>query len=181
MANSLADQLLKAGLVDKQKVSQANAKKRKQAKQKKGNKSDAPEDEAAIAARKAQKEKAARDRELNRKKAAEAERQALHAQVRQLIDSHKEKDWQGEIAYNFVEGSKLTRIHVTEAAQKALAEGQLAIVLFDQRHHLVPAELTERLRKRMQDLVIIVAAPDVSDQLEDDYYKQFEVPDDLIW
>ena len=77
MANSFGDQFLKAGLVNKTQLNKAKKSKSRQQKLKDKQKVEVV-DEAALAARQAAAEKAARDRELNRRQKEEAERLAVH-------------------------------------------------------------------------------------------------------
>ncbi len=88
MANSFGDQFLKAGLVNKAQLNKAKKSKSRQQKQQNKQKVEVI-DEAAVAARQAAAEKAARDRELNRQQKEEAERRAIQAQVRQLVESNR--------------------------------------------------------------------------------------------
>jgi uncharacterized protein YaiL (DUF2058 family) len=71
MANAFGDQFLKAGLVSKTQLDKAKKSKNKQQKLKQKQKIEVV-DEAAVAARQAAAEKAARDRELNRRQKEEA-------------------------------------------------------------------------------------------------------------
>src|SRR5512134_2236805 len=100
MGNSFGDQFLKAGLVNKTRLSEAKKAKSKQEQLKHKQKVEVV-DEAAAAARQAAADKAARDRELNRRQKEELERKAVHAQVRQLIEMNRVPRDDGEVGYNF--------------------------------------------------------------------------------
>ena len=67
MGNSLQDQLLKAGVINKQKASKVNAEKRKKTKQARQNKTDTT-DENTLAIETAQADKAKKDRQLNQQR-----------------------------------------------------------------------------------------------------------------
>ena len=89
MSNSLFDQLKKAGLVDEKKAKTVQKEKYKTQKQQlKQQKGDAV-DEAKVQAQKAQAEKAERDRQLNQQRKEEAERRAIAAQIKQLIETNR--------------------------------------------------------------------------------------------
>ncbi|HSH30867.1 MAG TPA: DUF2058 domain-containing protein [Thiohalobacter sp.] len=182
MGNSFGDQLLKAGLVDKSRLEQANKSKRKQQKLKQKQKVEVV-DEAAVAAeaaRKAAAEAAERDRELNRQRKAAAERRAIQAQVRQLVDQNRLADAEGEVAYNFQDGTLIKTLRVSETVRDRLARGQLVIVRFDAGYALVSAGVAEKIGQR--DAACIVSrVGDRSQEDADDPYAEYQVPDDLMW
>ena len=85
MANSLQDQLLKAGAASRQQGQKASTERRKKNKQKKKKGSGPQLNESSIQSRQIQAEKAARDRELNRQRQEAANNKAIAAQILQLI------------------------------------------------------------------------------------------------
>ena len=110
---SLQDQLLKAGLVDKNKANKAKKEKQKQAKvSRKGGEKTA--DEMRLAAEREQARKTERDRELNRQKQLASNQKALQAQIRQLIQLNRVDREGGDLAYSFVDQDKVKNIHVSE-------------------------------------------------------------------
>jgi len=181
MANSLQEQLLKAGVADKKQAKKAKAAKH-QAQSKKGKKGgQAPDvNEAALAAQKAMEEKVERDRLLNQQRKAEAEQRALAAQVRQLIEQNRvERNENGE-PYHFQDGKALRSIPVSPAQRDLLARGKLDIVSDGDAYALVPAEVGDKIRDRIPERVM--ARPKAEDKLDaDDPYAGYEVPDDLMW
>lgn len=178
MSNPFQDQFLKAGLVDSDRVKKAKAEKRKQAKQRK----ESPDArEARRAAQKAAAEKAERDRHLNAKRREDAARREIAAQVRQLIEANRLPLGEGEIPYNFVDGRKIRRLHVTEAQQKQLTAGSLAVVKQEGRYHLVPAEAAAKIRARDERCVVALNQPAAQESDPDDPYAAYKVPDDLMW
>ncbi len=88
MSNSLGDQLVKAGLVNKDQLNKAKKSKHKQQKQKKKQKG-AVVNEATESARRVAAEKVARDHELNRQQKEAVERKAVQAQIRQLVEMNR--------------------------------------------------------------------------------------------
>jgi uncharacterized protein len=179
MANSFGDQFLKAGLVNKARLNEAQKSKSKQQKQKQKQKIEA-NDEAAEAARRAAAEKVARDRELNRQQKEEAARKAAQAQVRQLVESNRVSCEGGEVDYHFQDGTLIRKLHVTEEVRGRLARGQLAIARFDDGYAVIPLAVAEKIILR--DEASIVSTPSGQQESgEDDPYADYKVPDDLMW
>lgn len=182
MAKSLAEQLLKAGLVDDKKAKAV--KKEKYVEQKHARKHKVETvDEAKAAAELARQQKLERDRELNRQLQAEAARKAEVAQIRNLIDSNKVARGNGDIAYHFTDQNKVKTLYVTAKLQKQLVLGNLSIVTIDGRYELVPTGAASKVRERDPSYVVLcndqVQAANQSS--EDDPYAAFVVPDDLMW
>ncbi|MCU7904385.1 MAG: DUF2058 domain-containing protein [Candidatus Thiodiazotropha sp. (ex Epidulcina cf. delphinae)] len=181
MANSLHDQLLKAGLVDEKKVHKAKkAKQRKEKAQRHAKHKQKPEDEAARLARLAKGRDAERDRQLNRNKQEAANRKAITAQIRQLVEMNQLSLEGGEIAYHFSDAGKVQRIFVTEKLHRQLSSGRLAIVKPDDRYEVVPAGVAEKIGSRDAACVIVQNKTEGTDDT-DDPYADFKVPDDLMW
>ncbi len=178
MSNSLQSQLLKMGLVDEKRVKQVKKEKHKQAKQR--GKKALTTDEAGRLAQQAAAEKAERDRELNRQRKEEAERRALAAQVRQLIEVNRLPRDEGEIAYHFSDDGKVRSLYVTEQVQLQLGLGRLAIVRLDEQYELVPSAVAEKIGQRDGACVILCNEQD-QDCDEDDPYSEYRIPDDLMW
>src|SRR5512143_936777 len=145
MAGSLKDQLLKAGLVSEKQAKQADHEKRKA-------KGSAP---AKPLVDKAQESaKAQRDRELNRKRQEEAERKALHAQIKQIVETHRLADIEGDIPFNFTDGSRIKRLYLKREIQEQVINGTLIIVRQGGRYHLVRPDVAEMIRERNAASVI---------------------------
>lgn len=179
MGNSLQDQLLKAGLINEQKLKQSRSSKHKTTK--KTGRRPSPEEQAARqAAQRAQAEKIARDRELNRQRQEEITLRAAENEIRQLIHRHRVIRDGGDIAFNFSDGGALKRIYVNKDQQAKLVSGQLAIVRQDAFYELIAAEVVERVRERDPSLVLVFnQTPE--EQHGDDPYADYQVPDDLMW
>lgn len=178
MGNSLQDQLLKAGLVDKQQVKQVRSSKRKKGKQAGGK--DRPGDEDRRRAQQAAAEKARRDSELNRQRQEEARRRAEANELRQLIHSNRIPRGEGDVAYSFLDADSIKRIYVTAEQQGRLAKGGLAVVRQDTGYELVVPDIAERVRARDESLVIVFNKPG-GESDESDEYADYKVPDDLMW
>lgn len=169
---SLKDQLLKAGLVNQKQATKA-------AKKKKKSRTLANEVKAEVEAkRQAELE---RSKALNEAQQAQRREREIAAQIKQLINvnivAHK-----GDEKYNFVVDGKIKTIYVTEAIRKSLLNGQLVIVVADGVYKVIPGGVGNKIEERMPDLVIRPAPEDAVDEVdEDDPYKDFVVPDDLMW
>lgn len=179
MANSLQEQLLKAGLVTEKQVKQAKSGKKRPPKGKKGRR-----DEAAVQAQsraeQARADKAERDRALNEARKAKAERKALRAQIHQIVVQHRLTSDDGEEAYHFADAGKLRTVYVTPAQREQLVNERIAIVRDGKRYELVPPEAAEKIRERDPECVVTLPGADAS-PAEDDPYADYQVPDDLIW
>ncbi len=181
MGNSLQDQLLKAGLVDRKKAKQVQRDKKKQAKQQfKSNEKTV--DENKVLAQLALQDKAERARELNRQRQVEAEKKAIAAQIKQLIETNA-LPREGEVAYSFTDNKKIKKIYVNTRLQKQLERGIVAVVSLNGTYHLVPAPVAEKIAERDGSYVVLKNTPGAgaAPESDDEYYAKFEIPDDLMW
>ncbi|MBM69413.1 MAG: nucleoprotein/polynucleotide-associated enzyme [Haliea sp.] len=182
MAGSLQDQLLQAGLADTAKAKRLAKDKRKQANVARRGGHD-PAEETREAARQALANKAERDRELNEARNAEASRKAINAQIRQLVESHKLPRGKGDVGFNFTDGTKVKKLYVTSMDQKQLAAGNIAIVKQGDQYEMLPRPIADKIAERDAARVIICSeagATGLSSE-EQDWYKDYEIPDDLMW
>ncbi|MGH8218021.1 MAG: DUF2058 domain-containing protein [Steroidobacteraceae bacterium] len=180
MNTSLRDQLLKAGLVSENKIRQANREDEQRRRQLKNQPKSAANPAPQNAARQARAEKVARDQELSRRQHEKTQRRALQVQIDQLIEQTRLPRLESNDFYGFVDGGKIRRVAVDARRREAISRGDLAIVRYQDRHEVVPAETARRIRER--DVQAVIA---INDQKEtaapDDPYKDFVVPDDLKW
>jgi len=179
MRNPLQEQLLKAGLVNKTKAAQVV---REQAKKHKGKGPLAPSAEQ-VEAQRLQTEKAERDRAIAAERNAQARAHEARAQVHQIVEAHKVKR-EGEIAYRFADGDKIKDVLVNAALRAQLASGTLVIVRHDQGYELLPRAAADKVYERDAATIVLDhgrAEAGSGNEADDEFYKQFEVPDDLIW
>ena len=184
---SLQDQLLKAWLVDEKKAKKAKKDKRKQNKVAHKSKEQVV-DEAKLAAQQTKAEKTEKDRELNRQRQQEAEQKAFAAQVKQLIQVNKIDKGKADIGYNFEHAGKFKKIYVNAELQNLLSRGRLAIVAFSEANEttfeVVPVPVAEKIAQRDESSVILLNDTEqasASTSEEDDWYADYEIPDDLMW
>ena len=180
--NPLQEQLLKAGLVKKSKVSEVA---REQHKARHG-KGPAEQGEIQRDAERARAEKAERDRALAAEQKAGKRIAELRAQARQIIED-KKVPRTGEIAYRFTAGGAIRTLLVDESLRKQLTSGALVIAQLDDRYELLPRVAGEKVRERDAGMIVLDhgqatgIAPSSGNAEDDAYYAQFEVPDDLVW
>ncbi|MDZ7754362.1 MAG: DUF2058 domain-containing protein [Gammaproteobacteria bacterium] len=182
MSSSLQDQLLKTGVANEQQAKKAHkAKVERRKHQEKARKGAPPASaEEREQLRRAQTEKAARDRTLNLQRQEAAARRARVAEIRQLVEAHRQPREGGDVPYHFVDDTVVRRIHVTKAMHERLGRDQLAVVRYGDGYEVVPVAVAEKIKTRDPAAVI---PPNLSDKPleEDDPYAGYEVPDDLMW
>ena len=181
MGGSLRDQLLKKGLVTKKQAKAAAREVREQAKAaRKQQKQGAVPDEVDSIAREAAealKQKAERDRERNRQHEAARLHKELMAQVRDLILKHQVRYRKGPITHNFVHGTRVKTLHVTEEMHQQIAWGDLAITVLDDQYYLAPPDVARKVIERLPEAVLVLNEPPEPADPDDPY----AVPDDLMW
>jgi uncharacterized protein YaiL (DUF2058 family) len=178
MANSLQEQLLKAGLANQKKLREVAQEKRKQARQQ--SPKSPPVDEAKQRLEQELAEKQARDRALNQQKQEAARLRELASQIRQIVEQHKLILEPGDIPYHFADGKKIKTLYVNKKTQAQLVQGRLAITAHESGYALIPAAVIEKIHQR--DPAWFVACNQAQvEPAEDDPYARFQVPDDLLW
>jgi len=181
VSNALQEQLLKAGLVDKNKTNRAKNAKHKKMKLQRNNNQQVI-DEARLLAEKAIEEKSVRDRELNRQRDEKAQQKAIIAQIKQLINVNKLSKGNGDDrAYNFEDNKNIKRIYVNQEYHDAIAAGKIAIVKLAGQYEIVPAPVADKIKMRDDSYIILRNDPSQEDEQCDDFYADYEIPDDLMW
>lgn len=185
MAKSLADQLLGAGLVDEKKAKKLQQeKRRKKQQQPKLKKGQAVVDKDKERIKNERAEQAARDLELNRQRQAQEHAKALKAQALQMLQQH-EQVADGDIRFNFADPrtNKVKSVHVNAAMQQHLANGKLAICALHEGYVVVPKTIADKVAERFAEAVVFVASAEQQEAAkdEDDPYKDYPIPDDLMW
>lgn len=182
MPVSLQDQLKKSGLVDDKKAKQLKRAKNKQEKLARNSKQPAV-NQQQLEREQAKAAKIAKDRQLNLEKNQQAEKRALAAQIKQLIEMNiVAKD--GEQKFSFTDAKVIKHIYVSQTQIEQLSHGTLAIVLQKignkQNHELVPMGVAEKIEQRDAAVVVFKAEQNAIAE-EDDPYADFKIPDDLTW
>lgn len=189
MALTLQEQLLKAGLTSKKKAKQVRQQKNKQVKAQK-NHNIVETNEAKSAAEKLVAAKKEKDRELNQKTKQEAEKKALVAQIKQLIEANKQPKFAGsrreeEVACNFTDGNVIKRMYVSQSTQKHITQGKLVIVRLNEAYELVPTPVANKIAER-DDTYVVYRADNISEadqksSEDESWYAEYDIPDDLNW
>ncbi|OLQ70765.1 hypothetical protein BIT28_15210 [Photobacterium proteolyticum] len=169
---TLQEQMLKAGLIDKKKLKKAG-------KSSKKSRTQAKEAKAAVEANRVAQ--LAQDQELNRQKQAEAEKKAIASQVKQLIEMNRIDCKDGEIGYNFTDGTLVKKIYVDKSIQDQLVSGRLAIARYLDTYAIVPGVVADKISQRDEESIIVNNTADEQEMDEDDPYADFKIPDDLMW
>ncbi len=178
MRNSLQDQLLKAGLVDKNKAKDVEREKAKTQKQKRQQGADtSPSEGERLMA-----EKAARDRELAMADNEQRARNERFAQIKQIVQHYKQPR-DGDDSYKFTDAGAVKSLLINAKLRQQLAKGQLVIVRVDGHYELVPRAAATMIAQRDASVIVVDhrQTDTTSAAEEDDPYKDFPVPDDLMW
>ena len=80
-----------------------------------------------------------------------------------------------EVAWNFIFGGRIRKIHVTAEQQKGLVAGDLGIVYLSGGYHLLPSQSVARVRQISPDHVVDPGQAGDADE------SDHPVPDDLVW
>ena len=179
MSLSLRDQLLKAGLVNEKQAKQAERQKKKQQRMVKRGQAEADLSTQQAAAQ-AMAEKAKRDQERNREHQEKAERKALNAQIKQLIESCRLPKMDTEDYYNFVDQKKVKRIAVNDLMRDKLSRGSLAIISHAGGYEIIPRDAALKIQERDARRILLLNTQTEAPE-EDDPYAAYQVPDDLMW
>ncbi len=83
--------------------------------------------------------------------------------------------------YNFVDGGKVRRIRADAALRDRIARGDVLLVRCEGRYELVLPAIAEKIRERDARAVVASGPPATAAEAVDEAYKDFVVPDDLMW
>jgi len=175
---SLQDQLLKAGLINKKQAKQAAKHNKQQAR--KARKGEVTDANILNRVKQEQVLKAQRSRKLNAANQANQHARELQYQARQMIMTGRINTDTGTLAYHFAHNNKVKQLCVTKVQQDSLSRGHLAIVELEQRYHLLPSALAERIQQRLPE-IFVVRTTVQSESVADDPYANYVIPDDLMW
>lgn len=196
MSGSLQDQLLGAGLIQKQKAKNIQTAKKKAVKKSRAN-NTVLVDEAAELAKKAEQEQRRKSQLLNERQKIEAQQKAIQAQIRQIIQINsiskasskddKGKDAENTLPYNFTDENIIKTLHVSPQNHDLISRGRLAISKLTEGsnvvYHLIPVEAANKINERDSASIVLLndALKSEDHNIEDDPYADFQIPDDLMW
>ncbi|MEZ9072276.1 DUF2058 domain-containing protein [Vibrio splendidus] len=169
---TLQEQMLKAGLVNEKKLKKA----------KKGSKKSRVQSrEAKAAAEETKLAQQAKDKELNQQLKEQQLSKEIKAQVKQLIEMNKIEQKNGEIKYNFTDGTLVKYLYVEDLTQKQLSKGILSIARQGEGYVVIPTAVANKIAMRDEESIVDTQASSSDEVDEDDPYKDFVIPDDLMW
>ena len=199
MAGSLRDELLKAGLVTSEQVARAE----------RGSRPPPKPAGGKAAQRRAAKRRprdAAKQRPPNQVPAPipvptpapvpapepaeppgadpEAQVRQLNLEIRRILGVEAEKAGAGaetDTPFHFDREGRIKRVYVNEDQRRRLSGGELAIVGFGRRHHLVSRPAGERIRALRPEVFVFIASGDPAEDAVEVGYEGYEVPDGLVW
>ena len=180
MSNPFQDQFLKAGLTDKKKVKQAQ-KSQKNLTKKKHKGHAVPVDENKQQVEKVAREKAEKDRALNQEKDQKAQQKAVSAQIKQLIEMNAIEPTDDSVTFRFEADKKIKEIQLDQDTQKKLVAGTFCIARLAARYVILPKPVADKITQRDASYIILANTLSEQSQADDDEYKDFQVPDDLMW
>lgn len=177
--SSLQDQLLKAGLVSKDKAIKSKSAKRKQTKINRKHKLEQI-DEAKSSAEKLMSARAENDRRLNQEKNAKAEQVAIIAQIKQLIEVNQQSSGKAQVAFNFSDQGIIKKLDVSNEIHKHITIGLLAIARLGSNYSLIPKMVAAKIQQRSEGYIVPLNT-EVQAVDEEDPYADYQIPDDLMW
>lgn len=187
MSKSLQEQLLGANLIDSKKAKKISKESRKTKKIQRRSKEEALSD-AQIAVQEAKKAKQVRDAELNEQRNKAAEEKAISAQVAQLIKHYRIEQTKGDNEYNFTDGKIIKKIFIAPAISEEVIRGRLCIAKLNDNYEIIPRPIAEKIMERDESAIVVFNktpsqqnTTSDSTESDDEYYAQFEIPDDLDW
>jgi uncharacterized protein YaiL (DUF2058 family) len=182
MSQSLREQLLQAGLVSSKQVQKAEQQARQQARQQ-TQRAPTAQAQNQRARQQAQADKVARDQKLNRARQEGRERQARLAEIRQIVEQNRIPRIESDDYFNFVHDNKIRRLAVDASLRERIVSGQVVIVRYGKFYAPVLPDIAARVRERNPDAIVDLNAQlsAANPPAEDDSYKDFVVPDDLMW
>jgi len=176
--SSIRDQLLKAGLVTEEQVKLSETKPKPASKKnyKSGKKPNNSKHQPKQPVKQTKKkelsdleqfyqqrestEKAEKAEQDKARKEAARIRKQNRAKIGALIRDNMQNDEAADIRYNFVVGSSVKYLFVTEAQQDMLSAGTLAIAFLGEKRCLIAPEIGEQIKAIEPSRIIILFEPE---------------------
>ena len=147
---TLQEQMLKAGLVNEKKLKKA----------KKGSKKSrvqAREVKAAVEENKRQQQE--RGKALSEEQKEQRLSKEIKAQIKQLIEMNTIDQKDGEIKYNFTDGTLVKAVYVEQLIRDQLAKGILSIARTDETYVVIPSSVAKKIAMLDESVIIEQNAP----------------------
>ena len=119
-------------------------------------------------------------KKINQQKENEKKQRAIVAQIKQLIEMNSESLNEGETRYNFEDAKVIKSIYVTDALHQKISQGRSAITRFDDKYHVVPAIVAEKIKDRDASYIIVLNDSIAGEEIDEEY-TDYKIPDDLMW
>lgn len=192
MANSLRDQLIKAGLADQAPAKSAvrpektgtkkTSRPRRAAKPKPARRVASADPALERERRELRAMEQARIREEKQALATARATQQRREAARAFLLDHQQNDRAGDIPFHFQAGERIRRLFVTAAQRQALLAGELWVAVLGKRDFLITPQQAEEALVLDPGLFVFTASPaDAEPPGEGDPYQDYPVPDDLMW
>jgi uncharacterized protein len=169
---TLQEQMLKAGLVSEKKI-------KKTQKSSKKSRVQAREVKAAVEEKK--RLQLERDKELNAQQNEQRLTKEIQSQIKQLVEMNKLNLNNGDIKYNFTDGTIVKSLYVDSMIREQLIKGILAIARYEDSYAVIPSSVANKISQRDEQTIIDQKVCESDSKPEDDPYADFIVPDDLMW
>jgi uncharacterized protein len=174
--NALQAQLLKAGLVDNKKAKKLS----KQAVHEKRT-GESTEAELKASIEQAKQEKQVKDQAIEQQKKAVLQEKELKATILQMIDQHKIRNTDGDVAYQFID-EKIKKVYINQQIYNALVAGSLVILKDNDSYAFLPKPLADRIDAKMKGFIVVNNSENNEQTTdEEDPYAAYVIPDDLMW
>ena len=112
----------------------------------------------------------------------DAQVRQLNLRIRHILDTEAEKaEAESDTPFHFTRGDRVKRLYVSGDQRRRLSNGELAIVGFRGRHHLVPRAAGERVRELRPEVFVFITAGEDGAGTVEEGYEGYEVPDELMW
>ncbi len=177
---SLQEQLLKAGLANKQNAKNIRSEKRKKNKAIRKNQTQADTTlQDQINSKKIQQAEIDTAKNLTIK--LESDKKSEQGKVKQMIMQLHVKDFAGELEYNYVLDNKVKKLYLNEVNHNALVKGRICICAFGDAVYLVPTKAAEIIASVDASYLLLMNDNQPVAVDEEDPYADFQIPDDLMW
>src|SRR5690606_7968131 len=108
-------------------------------------------------------------------------RREARQKLAQLLDGKAQNQAEAELARHFEFGSKIRRVHVTDAQFRAINAGTLGVVQLNGRFRLVDAALAREAAAILPGCLALLVDPHAPASADDYGDPRYQVPDDLVW
>lgn len=180
MADSLQEQLVRAGLAEPDQANKGKSGGGKPANKSKGRskgkgkgktqakqRADTPAGDGAQAAPQPAPPRDGRERT---------------ARLRGLVAKHRLGRDDARVPYRFTLGRRIKEITVTEEQRGQLARGEAGIVNVQGRFDVLPAQAIDAVRQLDPQVIVVLNGPDESESTADaEGRSHHPVPDDIMW